>query len=263
MRTGPRRSRMTTVIVLVVISSIWPSGGAFATHTDQCGPTTQYGWASHGRGSSQGKRIAGISAEFQGQSIDLCTGSTNAARNSYMWVAIEGSCGGSGNCIMQVGMGRAEPAQTMGWWYAWGRSPLAPGCEGYSDKSPGIQRLRDWNGAQVTYQITFVPPAAGGIGKWSFRVDGTERFGLAYGQICWRHSWADWFGEAMNRGSAIGGWPNDHLRAYANRYRVMGEDTWYGPFWSQGLDCRIQNPKPPYHCRQSTSDQLEYWTDHP
>lgn len=185
--------------------------------------------------------------------------STGAARNSYMWVAIEGSCGGSGNCIIQIGLGRAEPQQTMGWWYAWGRSPLAPGCAGKMNRLPGVTRISDWDAQQVRYTIDHEPSA--GLGRWSLRIDGDEKYSINGENICWRHDFADWFGESLNPGSAIGGWPNDHFRAFENRYKLWLEETWYGPFWSAGGPCRIQYA-PPYYCNQSSSDALEYWTDH-
>ncbi len=87
----------------VVATAIAPQA-ALATHRAACGAQTQYGFASHGRASSQGKRIDGIRARFEPLSIELCTGSTSAARSSWMWVAIEGACGTSGNCILQLGM---------------------------------------------------------------------------------------------------------------------------------------------------------------
>jgi hypothetical protein len=182
-----------------------------------------------------------------------------------MWVAIEGACGNSGNCIMQLGMGRAEPQQAMGWWWAWGRSPKAPGCEGYLNKSPGVQRISDWDGRQVRYEIN--KGAASGTAFFYFRIDGNLKKALSASGICWANTWADWFGEAMNRGSAIGGWGAghvaNHLDAVANRYRVANDATWYGPGWTAGALCRIENPKPPYHCKQKASDSLEYWTNHP
>ena len=229
----------TLAFAALVGTTVAPNRTA-ASHTAPCG-ATQYGFASHGRESSQGKRIDGIRAEFENLEIQLCTGSTGAARNSYMWVAIEGSCGGSGNCILQLGMGRAEPQQGMGWWWAWGRSPLAPGCSGHTPVAPNVQRIGDWNGRQVRYEINRILSST--ISLWAFSIDGSLRRDLAESQICWPNTFADWFGESMNRGSAIGGWdtghlPN-HLDAVANRYRVQGDPTWYGPGWTTGARCRL------------------------
>jgi hypothetical protein len=194
----------------------------------------------------------------------LCTGSTSAARSSWMWVAIEGACGTSGNCILQLGMGRTQPEQAMGWWWAWGRSPLAPGCEAYAAVSPVPQRIGDWNGREVRYEINRVLSST--ISLWAFIIDGVHRKDVSEQQICWANTFADWFGESHNRGSAIGGWdaghtPN-HLDAVANRYRVRGDATWYGPGWTAGARCRIESPRPPYNCKQKATDQLEYWTNH-
>lgn len=50
--------------------------------------------------------------------------------------------------------------------------------------------------------------------------------------------------------------------AVANRYRVRGDATWYGPGWTAGARCRIESPRPPYNCKQKATDQLEYWTNH-
>jgi hypothetical protein len=55
----------------VVATAIAPQA-ALATHRAACGAQTQYGFASHGRASSQGKRIDGIRARFEPLSIELC-----------------------------------------------------------------------------------------------------------------------------------------------------------------------------------------------
>lgn len=257
---GRRFLAIPISLVLAIVPLVIPpfARPALASHAAQCGAQTQYGWAGHRKASTQGKRIDGIRAEIQAESIALCTGSTAAARNSYIWVAIVGSCS---HCILQLGMGRAEPQQAMGWWWAWGRNKEAAGCENYTNVAPGVQRISDWDARQVRYEINRVLSST--ISLWVFVIDGRQKKDLSEVQVCWANMLADWFGEAMNRGSAIGGFALDPIDVSANRYRVQNDATWYTPAWTVGSRCVFENPKPPYNCRAKAGDTLELWSHNP
>ncbi len=152
-----------------------PPAPAEAVHYTYCEDQIDYAFAAQKRVRSGG--IRGISAELEDQFLYPCAippGETGPGNATWMWVALEGPCGGSGNCIMQIGIGKGTRDATMGWWWAWGRHPNAPGCAGIPVKSPTATRFADWNNQQSQFQIRFVS-ASQGPDYWSFRIDGVEK----------------------------------------------------------------------------------------
>jgi hypothetical protein len=247
-----RRATNLAVAVACVqlVAATVAVGPAVATHSIACAGQIETHWAGQSRESSQGLDVTGIRATLEGQGIDPCTGA-GGGTVTWLWVAIEGPCS---ECIMQVGLGRYQ-GETMGYWRAWGRNTDAPGCESYSHVSPGSYRLEDWSGNSAVYEISL------SSGTWYYKIGGVTKYTVWDGNICWRNFLVDWFGENYNLGSAIGGTPLNFHNVTANRYRVLGDATWYSPGWGSG-HCAIENPVPPYYCTKAGADQLNFWTDH-
>lgn len=248
-------------MVLVVLTLGVSARPVAASHMTACRSTAEVGFASQKKVRS-GEVIA-VSGELENQVLYTCTfdvGQNPPGRVTWEWVAIEGACGGSGNCLMQIGIGRGSNSETMGWWWAWGRSPGAPGCSGKPNRPPGAVRFADWNIQRSTFQIVFVS-AAQAPNYWSFRINGSQEKVVYDAAICWAPTTLDWFGETLNRGSAIGGTQSDPFLIGEARYRIPFDGTWYGPGWTRGTLCDIENPKPPYHCQKIADDSLNNWTE--
>lgn len=253
-----RRTLTTLGIVLTLIGAV-PAVPVAAGHYTYCKSQIDYAFAGQKRVRTGG--IQGISAELEDQSLYPCaipSGETGPGNVTWMWVALEGPCGGSGNCIIQIGIGKGTRDARMGWWWAWGRHPNAPGCAGFSVRSPTGTRFADWNGQQSQFQIRYVNPSQGSD-YWGLYIDGVAKKTVYASSICWDVTAASWFGETPNQGSAIGGDLNDPFLVYAARYRIPGSTTWYTPSWADGR-CDIENPKPPYNCTKVAHDSLHVWT---
>lgn len=248
---------MAIALAFTVATPALPANGS---HMLECGDMARIGFAAQQKVRSGGVRA--VSGELEGQTLFTCTfdpGQDPPGRVTWEWVSIEGPCDGSGNCIMQIGIGRGKNTEDMGWWWAWGRSPKAPGCEGRNPIGPGAVRFATWNGQQSTFQVVFVPDLPG-PGYWSFRINGVQKQTVSESKICWAKTTVDWFGETYSRESAIGGTLADQFVIAEARYRIPGDATWYGPGWVNGALCDIENPKPPYHCEKTDSDTLVNWT---
>jgi hypothetical protein len=144
----------------------------------------------------------------------------------------------------------------MGWWRAWGRSPLAPGCQNLSDVPPNGHRISDWSGQPEQYEVSYASAT------WYLKVAGVTKYTVWDGHICWPNIGVAWFGESVNRGAAIGGSFVNRHEVTANRYRVTGSSTWYTPAWSFPGNYQTEFPKPPYYCKKIAGDELEMWSDH-
>lgn len=225
-------------------------------------------FSAHGKNPVSNREATGVRATLERQQIKLCKQPwvwTQSA--SWVWVAVDGACGSSGNCIIQIGLGRCDnpitilprctnDTDTMGSWWAWGRHSSSTGCSGFSDVLPIPQRIENWPSSSVNYEVSLSG------GNWNGYIGGVHKRAVGDAQICWRHDHLHYFGESFDRGDAIGG-PDDNVFSLTNaRYRRVGSSTWWGPAWSIG-DCSIENPRPPYRCRVSGSDHLSMWTYRP
>lgn len=254
-------SRIARVVAAIIVIAIGIPMPVAASHMTTCRDTAQVGFAAQKKVRSG--EVRAVSGELENQVLYTCTfaaGEDPPGRVTWQWVAIEGACGGSGNCIMQIGIGRGSNSETMGWWWAWGRSSSAPGCTGRPSRSPGAVRFADWNSLRSTFQVVYVEGGLVVPAYWSFRINGSQKKVVSDDDICWAPTALDWFGETLNRGSAIGGTQADPFLIAEVRYRIPGDATWYGPGWSGGTLCDIENPKPPYHCQKIDSDSLWNWT---
>lgn len=250
---------LVAIIVSAASALFVPASEVSAGHYTYCYPETNYAFAAQKRTRSAG--IRGISAELEAQNLYPCALPPGATRGNatWVWVALEGGCGGSGNCIIQIGIGKGTKDERMGWWWAWGRHKSAPGCGSKATRSPSAMRFADWNAAQSKFQIVYVS-ASDGPDYWSLRIDGVQKKKVYAPDICWSVTSADWFGESPNRASAVGGTLGNPFLVYAARYRIPGDGTWYTPSWTDGQDCDIENPRPPFRCRRVAHDSLHIWT---
>jgi len=77
------------------------------------------------------------------------------------------------NCILQIGVGKALNAAEQ-YYYAWGRDPSAPGCQGYSQHIPGATPFGTFDGQAHTYKVEKDPSYA----DFDFDIDGVLKFQL-------------------------------------------------------------------------------------
>lgn len=231
-----------------------------ANHVAACQNTNaQTGFSGHEKIVSSPNHVLAASATLEAQAMDLCVGRISGIRSAtWIWVAVTGSCGTSGNCIIQLGPGRTKDWTTMGWWWAWGRSPLAPGCSGYSDVIPVPDRISNWNLASANFSVNYT--SSGSVGTWRGYVDGVEKRNVNDVNICWDHNTVQWFGESWNPGDAIGGCLcYSKFRLSVARYRPTSSTSSLSPNWGTG-GCLFQSPRPPYYCTRVYGDALDIWS---
>jgi len=226
-----------------------------ASHTTSCVSYSGPNFASYAE-KVPSNPPTGVRATFEGQALDVCSGTQ--PRANLVWVAVVGPAG-DGNAIVQGGRAKCwdqssndcDGIQIRFW--AWGRTQGASGCSsGVNTVPPRVQYISTWTSGSDSFIV-----ARDGI-DWEVFVGGVLEASVPQASVCWTKQAALWAGESFNPGDAIGGSAANNYALTSAFYQTAVAGSWLSPAFAAGSNCVVQSAK--YRCVTPGATSAIFWT---
>jgi hypothetical protein len=187
--------------------------------------------------------------------MDYCASASDDDRANWIWAAVYS--GQFQEDIVQIGLGKCKSPQTQN-----------TGCDG----SLHILRAVGRNGAHgcgntIVPWVVRIGSAGSGLNTytvskggttWSYSYNGSVLDSVPTSTTCWTPAFADWFGESVDNGDAIGGTSVNPQNLTNALYLSAG--SWFSPSFA-GDDCPNRTgPPPTYRCLRINGQAINFWT---
>jgi hypothetical protein len=251
--------KLVVVAVTFVLLALPPA--VSATHTANCNSGSFPAKSGH---LVNFFGVDGVRAALGTQSLDPCIGYTSDSDAvSFVWIGVQDRDGATDDEIVQLGVGRCHKnsgdcalagAQTMGYWWAWGREPDDPACVALIPRMPNAVRLGNMGAS-----ANFIGQRSGGF--WRGYIAGSQRASVDQDEICWTPDQAVWFAEGHDAGDAVGGSNTTRFALSGARYQKDVGGSLFLPGWTAG---NCPGSAAPYFCTVPNTvndDGLSLWTN--